>query len=894
VSERLPHRAGAGGDRSPRPFDTRAAFWSLCLFLLALTPRLIGLGWSLPDATRYASYHPDEPVLLQAIRQIRFADLQLSPRFYNYGSLYLYMCRAVIDGAVAVGRVAPLPTGPLDGAAMARWVADFARLHLLGRGVAALLGALTAVVLYRLGRRLYGEAAGRIAGLFMALAPLHLVHSHFLAVDVPATFWVAAALWGAVAALDAPSRPRWLLAGALAGFAAGTKYNCGRVALSAAAALWIAVRRAAPGRRRDTALDGGVYLFLGVALGFLTATPGPLIHSAKFFQDLAYESRHMREGHELVFVRTAPGWIHHVTDSLGGGLGWPATLLCLVGAAWAAWRRRPEDVLLAAYALPYYLFIGAFQVKFARYVIPLLPVLALWAGRAVAEWSSAPSAQRRFFEPLARLLAGAALLWTAFYGAALLRLLVTPDSRTRAAEWLRARAAPGVTVALLRPPWYYTPPLAPEMSCVKVMSAFCLPGLPRQVRLIAPPEGSAYLSPDRLHEERPRYVVVNEFEDTDALRLRPFGEAPQEMTELWEELRQNYTLTQVFAHRPRFGPFTWFGRGAPPHDLLYIMPTTRIYERRENARGEKPAASASARKSRSAMERWAAEFIDSLRGERGLSPNTTAAYGRDLAQFCRFLDASGVKAPSEITVGTVLAFQSRLMREGLAASSMARKVSAIRTFLAFVYREGGMERPLAGLETPKKERRLPSVLTTSEVERLLAQPDTATPEGLRDRAMLELLYATGLRVSELVGLRPENVRLGAGFVRCMGKGSKERVVPFGSEAARWVQRYLEDGRPRHNPDGSAVHLFLTARGGAVTREQFWERVQTYAREAGIRRKVSPHTLRHSFATHLLQGGADLRSIQEMLGHSDIATTQIYTRVDDSHLARVFERCHPRA
>jgi integrase/recombinase XerD len=607
-----------------------------------------------------------------------------------------------------------------------------------------------------------------------------------------------------------------------------------------------------------------------------------VIQTAIFLKDLAYESRHMREGHELVFVRTAPGWIHHITDSLGGGVGWPAALLCLAGAAWAARRRRPEDLLLAATALPYYLLIGAFQVKFARYVIPLLPVLALWVGRLVAESvATGEGAGRR--QILARAAAAGALLWTALYALALERLLVTPDSRTRAAAWLLSRAGPGVAVGLLRPPWYYTPPLAPGLSCVKVMMNFCLPEYPRQFRLIAPPLDGSYLPVERLREERPRYVAVNEFEYGDPLRLAHYGEAPEEFTELWEELRQNYTLAAVFDHRPRLGPLAWFARVPPPHDLLYIMPTTRIYERRDAAASRK-----------SAMERWAADFIDALRGERGLSPNTTAAYGRDLAQFCRFLREAGVAEPGEISTGTVLTFQARLVRDGLAASSIARKISAVRTFLAFVCREGGMERPLADLETPKKERRLPSVLSTSEVERLLAQPDTTTPEGLRDRAMLELLYATGLRVSELVGLRPENVRLSAGFVRCMGKGSKERVVPFGSQAARWVQKYLEEARPRHDAAGTAAQLFLTARGGAVTREAFWERIRDYARAAGIRRKVSPHTLRHSFATHLLQGGADLRSIQEMLGHADIATTQIYTRVDDSHLARVFQRCHPRA
>jgi integrase/recombinase XerD len=297
---------------------------------------------------------------------------------------------------------------------------------------------------------------------------------------------------------------------------------------------------------------------------------------------------------------------------------------------------------------------------------------------------------------------------------------------------------------------------------------------------------------------------------------------------------------------------------------------------------------------RSALERLAAEFIDALRGERGLSPHTTAAYRRDLDQFVALLAEIGVTEAREITAGTVMSFQARLHRRQLAPASIARKLSAVRTFLAFAYREGEIDQLLTDLETPRTERRLPSALTAAEVERLLAQPNTATPDGLRDRAMLELLYATGLRVSELVNLPLESVRLAAGFVRCIGKGSKERVVPLGRVAAAWVSRYLEEGRPRHGAKEGVARLFLTARGEGMSRETFWARLREYARAAGIRRKVSPHTLRHSFATHLLQGGADLRSIQEMLGHANIATTQIYTRVDDSHLARVFERCHPRA
>jgi hypothetical protein len=585
--------ASAAPSAPPEIPQRRAvAGWALLLFVVALAPRLVGLGWALPDASRYYSYHPDEVVLLAAIDRIQFSELRLSPKFFNYGSLYLYLCRAAIDLAAAAGWAHLPPAHPTEHP-MALWVGDFARLHLIGRLVAALLGSLTAVVTYGLGRRLFGETAGRIAGLFMAAAPLHLVHSHFLAVDVPATFWVAAALWASAWACEAPSRPRWLLAGLMAGFAGGTKYNTGLVALAAAAALFLVVRRTPPERRRDAALDGGVYLFLGTALGFLLATPGVLFDNASFRAALAFERKHMAQGHELVFVNTAPGWVYHITESLAGGLGWPATLLCLAGVGWAVWRRRAADLMLLAYFVPYYLLIGAFQVKFARYMLPLFPVLAVWAGRLLAELVRGPTADARSGEEaslpptgaeggswrrVAAIAGGTALAWMILYAVALEGLLVTPDSRTEAASWVAARP-PGGSLALLRPPWYYTPPLSPGIGCVKQMRSFCLPDLPTRIHLVAPPESASYLDLARLQAERPEFVVVNEFEYADPLRLARTGGPRTEMAELWDDLRQNYTEVAVFRHRPRLGPLSWFARSTPPHDLLYLMPTTRVFER---------------------------------------------------------------------------------------------------------------------------------------------------------------------------------------------------------------------------------------------------------------------------------------------------------------------------
>jgi hypothetical protein len=261
---------------------------------------------------------------------------------------------------------------------------------------------------------------------------------------------------------------------------------------------------------------------------------------------------------------------------------------------WAAYRRQGGDLLLLAYFVPYYLLIGAFQVKFARYMIPLLPVLAVLVGRFLSDMTFARQLGNHSdsddvqddggkatarWRPAVGIAGAAALAAMALYTAALEALLVTPDTRTEAAAWIAARR-PGVTVGLLRPPWYYTPPLSPGIGCTKQMRTFCAPDLPADRRVVAPPETASFLSLARLRAERPELVVVNEFEYADPLRLARAGGPRTEIGELWEELRQNYTEVAVFRHRPRLGPITWFARTAPPHDLLYIMPTTRVFERR--------------------------------------------------------------------------------------------------------------------------------------------------------------------------------------------------------------------------------------------------------------------------------------------------------------------------
>jgi len=282
-------------------------------------------------------------------------------------------------------------------------------------------------------------------------------------------------------------------------------------------------------------------------------------------------------------------------------------------------------------------------------------------------------------------------------------------------------------------------------------------------------------------------------------------------------------------------------------------------------------------------------FLDGLAVERGLSSNTLAAYRRDLLAHLRFAAERGLKDPGDVAESDLILYVGRLRRSGLAPATVMRKVSALRGFYRdLVRREVIASDPSANLPTPKLLRRLPGVLSVEDVERLLRQPDVSKPRGLRDRAMLELLYATGLRVSELVGLRRGDLNLDLGVVRCVGKGSKERIVPVGRPAIQAARAYLASRR-----DASPA-LFLGNRGRAMTRISFWRIIRRYARQAGIRTPISPHTLRHSFATHMLEGGADLRAIQELLGHANVVTTQIYTHVSADRLREVYRAYHPRA
>ena len=288
-------------------------------------------------------------------------------------------------------------------------------------------------------------------------------------------------------------------------------------------------------------------------------------------------------------------------------------------------------------------------------------------------------------------------------------------------------------------------------------------------------------------------------------------------------------------------------------------------------------------------------FLTHAKVEKGLSPNTVSAYRRDLMKFCEFAQKRKLTLEA-VSRDDLVDFLAGLYRQHLESKSVARHLVSLRNFFRFAQiQELIAADPTINLESPKIRRSLPGYLRLEEVEKLLAQPDAKTPLGLRDRAMLEVLYSAGLRVSELVGLRVTDLDIKVGCVRCIGKGDKERIVPIGKKALGMVERYLRDARPKMlGKSAASPTLFVNRRGKPLSRVGVWKILSAYGRRAGLRVALTPHMLRHSFATHLLERGADLRSVQLMLGHADISTTQIYTHVVEERLKQIYKAHHPRA
>jgi integrase/recombinase XerD len=295
------------------------------------------------------------------------------------------------------------------------------------------------------------------------------------------------------------------------------------------------------------------------------------------------------------------------------------------------------------------------------------------------------------------------------------------------------------------------------------------------------------------------------------------------------------------------------------------------------------------------MDIFIREYLATLKLERNLSENTVASYKNDLSSLVNFLKDDGVDDPSVITSQKLVDFFGLLTKLGLSSRSSARYYSSIKGFFGYLFSNGYIKiNPMEKLSAPKLSKNLPNVLNINEIEAILSSPDTSKKLGLRDKALLETFYACGLRVSELINLKVSDLFLNEDMIRVFGKGSKERYVPIGSSAIKWIEEYLKNSRPLLEKKAKSQHiLFLNNRGTKLSRMGVWKIVYNYAELAGIKKEVHPHTFRHSFATHLLEGGADLRAVQEMLGHVDISTTQIYTHIDRDYIKQVHRDYHPR-
>jgi 4-amino-4-deoxy-L-arabinose transferase-like glycosyltransferase len=480
------------------------------------------------------------------------------------------------------------------------WVGDFAHLLLLGRWVAVALGAGTVFAVLALGRRLFSARAGWLAAGFVAVAPLPVLLSHYMAVDTPAAFFVTAALAAGAAALQ-PANPRRaagaiVLSAFLTGLATGTKYNSFPALFPLLVPLWQLWREGGSARRYGIAAAAGALLAVPVA--FLLSTPGALLQTPRFMRDVTYELQRNKEGQGLIFRDTPPTLLYHLGISLPIGMEWPLFLLACVGAGWSLARRRAADVYLWLFLLPFFLLLVPAQRKFVRYVTPMVPVLCLLAARAVDEGIN--GRRRSVWIAAAGVAGGAALASTVAH----LGVLAAPDSREQAAQYLREHTRPTETVALASDAWTYTPPLDPSAGCVKVAQPYGGPPIwdaalaagesrpevtpLRPFKILAPrsiltpqhlePEGA--LSLEKLERHRPEWVVISDYEYEDPERVkRHHSEYQDGRLDLLAALPAHYRLEKEFRPRPALPGFTWWSRGIPPHDWRYYMPTIRLYRR---------------------------------------------------------------------------------------------------------------------------------------------------------------------------------------------------------------------------------------------------------------------------------------------------------------------------
>ncbi|MHB0999008.1 MAG: ArnT family glycosyltransferase [Armatimonadota bacterium] len=538
------------------------------VMILAAVIRIWGIKWGLPSDLHFYSYHPDENMVLGAANRVNILFGQFDPGFYNYGSLYIFLVSISVIISAMCGLV------NLAAVDLSTNISQVANMYLAGRTVAVLMGITTVYFVYLLGKKAYGRSAGILAAVFMAILPLHVMHSRFMAVDVPSTFFVTLTLLFAVRISDGHRLRDYIFAGLFAGFAAGTKYNAGLV-LIAPIIIHLLTGKARPLLRIiDPKMFG---MILCTAIGFVIGTPGVFLNTPQFIHDFTYEMGHARAGHGLVFAGTGSGFVYHFMHSLLPGMGLPLLVLAMIGVIYALRKRTSTDIALAAFLIVYYIMIGMAQVRFARYTIPFLPVLVLFAARFTVNLldrlsSGKPAA--KFAGYLVGIIVLLSIGYTTLYSFSLDNMMATVDTRDRSINWIRDNISRGSTIGLPTIPWFYTPPFEPDMGLSPIAGE----------RLEQARDFSDYLlvvngdrewDADYLTQESPDYVIISEFESVDRLRIKD-----ESAFKYMKVLSDNYQVIREFSGSPSL-----FGYSVPlfaklPHDMSYVSPDVTIYGRK--------------------------------------------------------------------------------------------------------------------------------------------------------------------------------------------------------------------------------------------------------------------------------------------------------------------------
>lgn len=543
----------------------------IAILIVAALLRVWGLAWGLPTAAHYFSYHPDESRVLQvAMFNMNVFTGKLLPHFYNYGSLQLYLVNFANSIAFLFGAVDIVPKD------FATWYPQWARMYLIGRSLTVAMGIGTVWATYALGRTLWGRGAGMLAALILAIMPLHAQHSHWLTVDVPATFWITLSLvFTAKLATGATAFRQQLrsalLAGVFCGLAAATKYNMALVILSLIAFCIFRSRTASASPSHISKLVA--IALISAAIAFLVACPGSILESHQFLADLHTEAVHVQNINDPTYKDTGNGFLYQITHNLDSGLGLPLLAVSLISIGYALYRREPADGLLALFVLPYYILISLAAVRYTRYAMPLLPILALWTGRLLADLSRAQARSKRY----AIAAVGVALLiWTLTDAILLIRPMTQIDPRDQALAWLALRISSNQQVGFAAMPWFGTPPLDPYFSLPS-------PGGWEQVAS-SPHELLArrqiiYYNVDwdmSVLAAHPAWIVLSEYDYRDAVRLRD-----PRMVKFLAALVRNYQ--QSFVAPVISWPVHRSDYGLPlhrlPHDMLYTNPEVLIYQR---------------------------------------------------------------------------------------------------------------------------------------------------------------------------------------------------------------------------------------------------------------------------------------------------------------------------